>query len=140
MKPPVEERIVDRFTIGQQDDPKEAVVHLRNGCPSANTTIPLNEFAHGRRDGRFDPFVADDGSVSARTNSGEIGGDLQLARLRCGLTKQGNRRAATAARRVEDTYRRVPVDRRVRHQHVCRPTLEDCRRDQTFGRSPHHCQ
>ena len=32
----------------------------------------------------------------------------------CPLTKQGNRRAATGARRVEDTYRRVRVDRRVR--------------------------
>ena len=32
------------------------------------------------------------------------------------LTNQGNRRAATGARRVEDMYRRVRVDRRVRRQ------------------------
>ena len=38
---------------------------------------------------------------------------ITLARARR-LTIQGNRRAATGARRVEDTYRRVPVDRRVR--------------------------
>src|SRR5665213_547242 len=36
--------------------------------------------------------------------------------LKCCLTNQGNRCAATGARRVEDAYRRVRVDRRVRPQ------------------------
>jgi hypothetical protein len=34
----------------------------------------------------------------------------------CSLTNQGNRRAATGARSVDDTCRRVCVDRRVRRQ------------------------
>jgi hypothetical protein len=40
--------------------------------------------------------------------------DVYDAHCECGLTILDNRRAATEARQVEDVYRRVRVDRRVR--------------------------
>jgi hypothetical protein len=66
-------KIVDCLAIGQQHDPKEAVVCLGDRCPSTNAAVGLNLFAKRMLDYSRDPIVEYAGAVCPSTCRAEVG-------------------------------------------------------------------
>jgi hypothetical protein len=59
----VEEGVVDGFTVCEQDDAQDAVVHFGDARPASYPPVGLPFFAQGVLDDALDPFVLNDGTV-----------------------------------------------------------------------------
>jgi hypothetical protein len=76
---------VDRFTVRQQDNPKVAIVHLRDLAPAPNTPICLNHLANWRPDGPVNPLFSDQSAIWALPDGLKIMCDLHATKVtECG--------------------------------------------------------
>ena len=67
---------MDGFPVRQQNDPQIPPVHLRNGCPTANPAILLNDFFLRVVNDVLDPFLLDDGTIRTVTHGMEVLGEF----------------------------------------------------------------
>jgi hypothetical protein len=84
LKPTIEEGVVDRIAIFQQDNRQVFPTSLRNPTPSPDPPVALDNFFQRGSDDSFDPFELDVPSVRPFMGMQEVPGESHEVMIREG--------------------------------------------------------